>query len=104
MAGGILTKSCQSSDSSLRGADIVRCCSPDGEWGELDYTGCTVESGSPPFLLLWVAAEASSRELIESIDPEKFGSNISITVRIDCTQSRHIAIPSFTVFTVFWTA
>jgi hypothetical protein len=66
-AGDTLAQPCQSVDDSLRGGAITRGCSLDGEWEELDYTGCTLGSGSPPFILVWVVAETnnSDRELIE---------------------------------------
>ena len=58
-AGDTLAKPCYSVDSSLRGGAISRGCSLDGEWEELDYTGCTLERSSPPFILMWVVAVAN---------------------------------------------
>ena len=65
-AGDRLAKPCQLVDTSLRGGTITRTCSLDGQWEELDYTGCTLDSVSPPFILVWVIAETNnSGQMIE---------------------------------------
>lgn len=69
-AGSSLSTPCHLVDSSLRGANVTRSCSLAGEWQELDYTGCTIEYSSPPFILLWVIAEGSSRDQIETSTTE----------------------------------
>ena len=61
-AGDTLAQPCQSVDTSLRGGAITRGCSLDGHWEELDYTGCTFDSGSPPLILVWVVAETNNSE------------------------------------------
>ena len=58
---------CHEVDNSLHGANVVRECSLDGVWEEPDYTRCTIESKSPPFILLWVVAEESNGEELEEI-------------------------------------
>lgn len=65
-AGNSLATPCNLVDSSLRGANVIRSCSLAGEWQEPDYTGCTIEPSSPPFILLWVIAEAGNRDQIET--------------------------------------
>lgn len=65
-AGDVLAKTCTSVDSSLRGGSIIRKCSADGVWEEPQFTRCTLDSGSPPFVLLWVVAEASTADILES--------------------------------------
>lgn len=53
-------KSCSSIDSSFRGNNIIRRCSEEGDWEEINYSACTIESESSTFLLLWIVIEASS--------------------------------------------
>lgn len=66
ISGISLYQPCQSVDMSLRGADIVRLCSEEGQWNEPDFSQCTVEKGTLPFLLLWVVVVAENREQVDS--------------------------------------
>ena len=65
-AGDTLAKPCHSVDTSLHGINVLRKCSLDGKWEEIDYTGCTIDSESSPFLLLWVVTEISNRKELEN--------------------------------------
>ena len=62
MQGADLYKSCSSVDSSLLGTKITRQCSEKGNWEEINYSECTIESDSSSFLLLWIVIEAGSED------------------------------------------
>ena len=66
VSGISLRQPCQLVDMSLHGTDTVRLCSEEGQWNELDFSQCTIERGTSPFLLLWVVVVAEDREQVDS--------------------------------------
>lgn len=91
-----LYQPCQSVDMSLRGTDIVRLCSEEGQWNELDFSQCTIEKGAPPFLLLWVLVVAEGRG---EVDSRRMAMENEVCIIIKAS-SIHFNNPTFTQHTL----
>ena len=65
----------------LSGGAATRTCSAEGVWSDIDFSGCTLPSGTNPGLLLWIpllvpraVVQNSSQAIIQDVRMTSRGS------------------------------